>query len=111
MAKKEATKTLTWEESWGKVNWKTLTIQQLYKLLENGADPFMVGKDGKGRIGLPINFLIWERDLHFNLGLPYDGSLDDRLPLTKKAQSASLNLTPDVVMLKMINIVSKNYLR
>ena len=56
---KMADKKLTWAQSWGKVDWKNITEEQLKELIAKGADVFMLGKDAKGRVGFPINFLEW----------------------------------------------------
>ena len=57
-----ANKKLSWEESWGKVDWKNVTTEQLKELIANGADPFVVGKDAKGHEGFPLNFLAWSEN-------------------------------------------------
>ncbi len=48
------TKKLAWEESWGKVDWKTVGMLEIQRLIDNGADICMIGKDSKGRDATPI---------------------------------------------------------
>ena len=52
-------KKLTWENTWGRVDWKTATLEQLKKTTDSGANVFMAGRGADGRVGLPINFVVW----------------------------------------------------